>query len=909
MIIRRLLGLTALYFLITNNIWAQKKKLEPRDYGQWQSISTTRLSADGKWFAYNISQVNEKGWLTIKKVGPHSVIDHKFMHALHPVFSQDSKWAAFLIGVSRSKRKFLNKQKKEFHYKLGLMNLHTVQVDTFYNIRQFSFSNNGKYLVMQKYKPEGAKTKGTDLIIRNLERATNQLIGNVSEYAFDNSGNKLAVLLDASNKLGNGVHLYRLNSHKVTVLDSDTTCYTNLAWNKDGSMLAFLKAQKMEHTEDSTYQVYTFRNLNKSWDKQVFDQQHVANFPDSFRVVDYRNLSWSEDNKTLFFGIKKYASIGKPQEPIISKTDSLGEDLKPSNVEIWHWKDDDIQPKQEIMAKEQSQKNYLSAWHLDSNKFVQIGSKKFEEVQLTGDQHHAVGYDRTPYEPAFKEEWANIYIINVNTGKREKILTQMERVYTSPAGKYLLYFKDKNWWTYDIAHNKHINISKKIDTHFEDFTRVNGRKHRRPFGFGKWNKKDLWVLAYDQYDVYKLWADGSKQVKITSGAENKIRYRQVNLDNDSKGLSDDGTIYFSLYGKTTKNRGYASFENGETHPLIYEPQFINHLVQADSTQDYVYQVQTATDSPDYFHVGKLFRKPVQLTHTNPQQDDYYWAGDTLVTFTSDNGDRLEGRLLYPAHYEPGKKYPMITYIYEKRSQTLHRYSLPSRRSPYNFRRYSSEGYFVFQPDIIYKLGKPGISAVNCVVPAVKKIIGTGMVNKDQIGITGHSWGGYQTTFISTQTDIFHSAVAGAPLTNMISMYNSVYWNSGTTDARIFEINQGRFPDPWWQDWDNYLKNSPIFNLDHMETPLLVEFGTKDGAVDFNQGVELYNTMRRMQHPFVMLVYQGENHSLTRKENQIDYANRAFEWHEHYLRGKKAPEWIKQGLSFLNRPAITIKEEN
>jgi dipeptidyl aminopeptidase/acylaminoacyl peptidase len=110
------------------------------------------------------------------------------------------------------------------------------------------------------------------------------------------------------------------------------------------------------------------------------------------------------------------------------------------------------------------------------------------------------------------------------------------------------------------------------------------------------------------------------------------------------------------------------------------------------------------------------------------------------------------------------------------------------------------------------------------------------------------------------------------------------------------------------DWDKFIDNSPIFNIENTETPLLVEFGTDDGAVDFNQGVELYTTMRRMEKPFVMLVYEGENHGLAREENQIDYATRAFQWHDHYLKGEPAPDWIKEGLPYLERPAMKAKEK-
>lgn len=894
--------------VVSTALFAQKKKVEPEDYGQWQTISTAELSADGSWFAYNISLVDGDGWLKIKKVGADSSREHKFMHGVRPSFSPDSKWAAFQIGVSEDKKEKLKKQDKPVRNKLGLMNLTTTEVDTFDNVQEYEFADSSTFLVMKKYKPDEVKTEGTDIILRNLNRETNQLIGNVADYAFNDTGNKLAVLLDASEELGNGAHLYELESGKVTVLDSDTTSYKELTWNDAGTALAFLKSRENENYKDPTHQVLAFKNLDGSPKKFAFEQQKANSFPDSFRVVDYRSLRWSEDDHSLFFGIKKWEEVDKEKAEADSTEKTLDEDLDPSNVEVWHWKDDDIQPKQELMVQQNRQKNYLSAWHLDREQFVQVGSEKYEELYLTGDQQHAVGYDPQPYEPTFEEEWRDVYVIDVNSGESQKILDRHEFVRQSPDGKYLLYFKNKDWWSYDIAEDRHRNLTEDIDTRFENFTNVNGRENRRPFGTGEWAEDDAWVLVYDRYDAYKVWTDGSNDQKLTNGTKDKIRYRQVRFADDTDGIQEDETIYFSMYGDESKDRGYARLtDNNSIETLLYDSKRFTSLTKADSTRQFVYQMQTATDSPDFFHVDQAFENPTGLTNTNPQQDNYHWADDELITFTNEDGEKLEGRLLYPADYDPDKKYPMITYIYEKRSQTMHSYNLPSRKSPYNSRRYSSEGYFVFQPDINYELSEPGISAVESVVPAVQKVVDTGMINEEQIGLTGHSWGAYQTTFIVTQTELFNSAVAGAPLTNMVSMYNSIYWNTGTTDANIFETSQGRFPDPWWKNWDNFIENSPIFNMQDMNTPLLVEFGTDDGAVDFNQGVELYNTMRRMENPFVMLVYEGENHGLAREENQIDYATRAFEWHEHYLLGKEAPEWITDGLPYLERPAM--QEEN
>lgn len=906
--------LISLLLLSFSSLLAQKKKLTPEDYGQWQQITATELSPNGEWFAYNISLVDGDGWLTIKKTVADTTNDRKIMHGTRPSFSTDNKWAAFLIGVSEEKKKKLKKQKKNVRYKLGLMNLSTSKVDTFANVQSYDFSHNGNFLVMRKYRPKKSKTEGADIILRDLSSSTNQLIGNVSEYGLNEQGDKLAVMLDATEDFGNGVHLYDLSNGSVTVLESDSTTYSKLTWNEEGTALAFYKKREAEAFKEPTNLIYNFSNLNGVIQKQVFDQRKMDAFPDSSRVVDYRNLSWSDDGNTLFLGVKKWeaAPDNNSKDAKADSTDStsLNDDLDPSNVEVWHWKDDDIQPKQELLADSKKRSNDLSAWHLDDNRFIKLGSEKFERMQYTGDKEHLVAYNPSPFEPTFEEEWKEVHLIDIDTGKKQKILDKHEFVKVSPDGEYLLYFKDQNWWTYDISNNKHTNITAGIDSRFEDFTNVNGRKYRRQFGNGEWAEDDSWVLLYDQYDTYKVWADGSNYQKLTNGAPTKTRYRQRRLDDidDDKGLDTDQPIYFDIYGSETKKRGLARFRNDNLERLFYGDYIVSRLTKADSTHQFVYQQQSTTDSPDFFYTNASFEDPITLTHTNPQQEDYYWADDEVITYTNKSGDELEGRLLYPANYQPGKKYPMITYIYEKRSQTTNSYSMPSRKSPYNFRRFSSEGYFVFQPDITYRLSDPGVSAVESVVPAVQKVIETGMINEDQIGLTGHSWGAYQTTFIVTQTDLFNSAVAGAPLTNMVSMYNSIYWNSGTTDAKIFETSQGRFPEPWWRDWDNFIENSPIFNMENMSTPLLVEFGTDDGAVDFNQGVELYNTMRRRQLPFVMLVYEGENHGLAREENQIDYANRAFQWHEHYLLGKEAADWIKEGLPYLQRPAMQEKKD-
>jgi dipeptidyl aminopeptidase/acylaminoacyl peptidase len=322
-------------------------------------------------------------------------------------------------------------------------------------------------------------------------------------------------------------------------------------------------------------------------------------------------------------------------------------------------------------------------------------------------------------------------------------------------------------------------------------------------------------------------------------------------------------------------------------------------VKAKNADVYLYTRETEKDYPDYYVADRTLHDGRRLTHANPQQEKFAWSkGAILVNYTSAKGARLQGALFLPANYEENKRYPTIVYIYEKLSQGLHRYAAPTA-SGFNKSVYTSNGYAVFMPDITYQVNDPGRSAVWCVVPALEAAIATGVVDRERVGLHGHSWGGYQTAFLITQTDAFRAAVAGAPLTNLVSMYSSIYWNTGWANQPIFESSQGRFTSGYWDDLDAYTRNSPVYFAKNVKTPLLLLHNDKDGAVDWNQGIEYFNTLRRLRKPVVMLQYKGENHGLAKPPNQKDYTVRMREFFDHYLRDKPAPGWLKEGIPHLD----------
>jgi dipeptidyl aminopeptidase/acylaminoacyl peptidase len=208
------------------------------------------------------------------------------------------------------------------------------------------------------------------------------------------------------------------------------------------------------------------------------------------------------------------------------------------------------------------------------------------------------------------------------------------------------------------------------------------------------------------------------------------------------------------------------------------------------------------------------------------------------------------------------------------------------------------GCAVLIPDVKFRDNDPGASSRECVLAALEAAVATGAVDREKVGLYGASWGGYQTAFIITQTDVFKAAVAEAPLTNLVSIYSSLFRSTGAAMQPILESGADRFTSGYWDNFDAYLRNSPVHHARKVKTPLLLVHNDKDGAVDFNQGIKYFNKLRRLNKPVVMLPYKGEDHQLAKPANQKDYTVRMREFFDHHLMGKPAPAWLKKGVPHL-----------
>jgi dipeptidyl aminopeptidase/acylaminoacyl peptidase len=908
------------------------------DYGQWERLGAPTLSADGRWLANSISRVNEENELRVRPVSDSdSVI--VVAYGSSPKFSANGQWLAYGIGMSEDAREALQKQKKPARNSAGLVDLGTGEVETMEDIAGFEFSADGRYLVLQRYGPSGEReASGVDIVVRDLSSGTDINFGNVSRFAWqDQDGTALlAMIVDAEGMAGNGVQLYEPSSGRLRTLDSEKARYSGLTWREDSADLAVFRTVDPDADDQSTWAdtsmvVLAYSDLAGASNARVLDPAATTGFPAGHRIVGWEDLRWSEDGSALFLGVKERTEkdacelqkmkkaegdeaeeaegAGEDGAGDAAAADACDEEDEDTTVEIWHAVDVDIVPTQKVRADRDRQDNYLSVWHLSDGRFVQLENELTETVRISEGQWRAAGIDQTPYEAdrMFGPVFNDIYVVDLMTGERNVALERVQYFNgMSPGGRYLLWLENDQYWTYDIETGARVCLTDGLPTSFVNIEDDHTVVQKPPHGITGWLEGDAAVLLNDKHDIWRVAPDGSGAGQITWGAESNVRHRRARVDRDfdNQAIDPDEPIYFTIYDDWTETWGYARAERPGEGPetLVWEDARVSSLLKADDADVYLYRSENFETSPNYFVADNAgLRGARRVTDTNAFQSDYAWGRSELLEFENTWGDQLQGSLYYPANYEPGRQYPMIVYIYEIRSNAVRSYNVPSERSYYNFQGWVQDGYFVWQPDIVYRDRDPGVSAVASIVPSVEAVIETGMIDPDGVGLIGHSWGGYQTTFLVTQTDIFSAGVAGAPLTNLFSMYLSVYWNSGGTDARIFEISQGRMEVPFWEDEDAYKRNSPVFHIENMNTPLLMAQGTVDGAVDFNQGVEFYNAARREGKDFVFLVYNDENHGFRKEENQLDYHRRITEWFAHYLKGEPAPEWISDGVPFLEQP--------
>jgi dipeptidyl aminopeptidase/acylaminoacyl peptidase len=924
--------LVSLIFVLNSTAAEQKKLLTVQDIMKFKHIRNPVISEDGGWIAYGTQPDRGDGDARIHSLKANKV--YTVERGIRPVISKNSRWVAMIVRPEAVELEKANKKKPK--QRMALVETSAGRVRQLERVERFAFSDDSNWLACQHFKeeekskedektqkgeeeksppekkPDKKKRKsGSNLFLLHLGSGKEMGIPHVLSFAFDSSSRFLAYVLADPEGKDNGLYIMDLkkdNMPQSAIAKSEDGVFVDLVWTKKRSKLAFLsKPGEIKNKDAKDFSLWI-------WDGETGKSVRALaaeDAPKGWFIPEKNRISWSRDGKRLFFGFKSeefYEGGEEEKEEEEEEIDLFDVEkiLEKREVDVWHWNDPLIIPNQKIMWPRVKDQTYTAVYHLDSKRMVPLANDDMPVVQVSENSDFALGVSDVPYqkERTWYGRLNDIYLINIRDGSRKKVASRLENRYSlSPGGRYVIFYKDKHWNLYDGNTGSTRNLTDKLKVPFFD------EDHDYPskvpsYGSAGWLKDDKAVLIYDKYDIWQFSTKTGEASNITGGTgrDKDYTFRVLSLDPEKDFFDDKETLLLSAYHNFQKHFGFYECRTGSSgvKRLLEEKKRFRFLGKAKKADALMFTRESYQEHPDIWVSDRKFVSPKKVTDVNPQVSEFAWGSAELVEWNSVDGIPLQGVLIKPGNYEPGKKYPVVVYFYRFFTQRLHEFNQVVINHRPCFPFYASNGYAVFLPDIRFGVGHPGYAATKCLVPGIQKLIDLGVADPEAIGLHGHSWSGYQTAFVITQTNIFTCAIAGAPVSNMTSAYSGIRWGSGMARQFQYEKSQSRIGGSLWEYPERYIENSPVFFADRINTPLLIQFGDVDGAVPWYQGIELYLAMRRLEKDCVFLQYRAEPHHLQKYPNKLDYTLKMKQYFDHYLKGLPAPDWIKKGIPYRGK---------
>ncbi|WP_242920300.1 alpha/beta hydrolase family protein [Pontibacter liquoris] len=903
-----------------------KKPLTHDVYDSWKGVEGDKISRNGKYVLYNVNPQEGDGELYIRNYINNAV--SKYSRGTKAEFTTDSRFAVFQVKPEYQKVRALKLKKKKADElpkdSLAIVSLPDMKVVKVPRVKSFKLPKEGtNWVAYQLEKPlppkkddkaktpekaaakkpvkgENKKAEGTELVLRNLQTGQEQRFSRVTDFIFSEKGNMLYFVKDKLDSLHNaGVFAVNTADLKAMPIDTGKTAYKGISTDKAGGQLAYVA------TMDSLEADIRYFNLNywnsKDRKKLVLADTASRGITKNWMVSENGELKFSEDGKRLFFG-----TFPRPTR-YEKDTTKLEEDKV--SLDIWTYKDPLIQPMQLKQKDKELKRSFLAMYDLKGKRLQQLATLEVPDVYLdaylTGDV--ALGVSDEKYKQTIGYETPtrkDAYLIDLKKGTRKQVLSEtrgMPRL--SPLGEYVYWYEpvDSSWYALASKGGSKLNLTKRIGLPFYDETNDMPMLPDE-YGLAGWVGKDVALLVYDKYDIWKLDPRGKKAPENLTdkyGRTHNLRLRYELLDEEEKFIPEDATLYLSAFNLATKANGYyRDFAGKQAQPekLIFSDHAYTSLHKARNDDRVTFRKGSFREYNDLYTSDASFANVQKLSDANPQMKDYLWGSVELVDWKSTDGVPLQGLLYKPENFDANKKYPMMVYFYERSSDGMHNHRVPApSASTINIPYFVSNGYLVFVPDIVYKNGYPGESAMDCIMPGVQSLVAKGFVDDKNMALQGQSWGGYQIAYMVTRTNLFKTAMAGAPVSNMTSAYGGIRWGTGLSRQFQYEHTQSRIGGTLWDKPLQFIENSPLFFADRVETPLLIMHNDADGSVPWYQGIEYFMALRRLNKPVWMLVYNNEDHNLVQRKNRKDLSVRMSQYFDYYLKGAPMPQWMKQGV--------------
>ena len=896
---KSILSILCSFLVITG--FTQKIPLDHTVYDTWQSVKEVVYQPQGQFFAYTIMPQEGDGQLFIKDL--KSNWEYKLPRGAQPTFSDNGKYLIAKIKpfFSETKQAKIDKKKTDELPKdsLFIYDLFSKKSQIIPTVKSYQWPEKGNHSIAYLLDKKGDINKeGSELVIYNFDTHFKQIFKNVAQFAMSPSGENVIVYQVGLKNKPAQVLLANSTDSITRSLSSHLFTATGFVWDALGEQAAYyIEKDSTSKALQKKYQLAYFKLGMDSAALVVSNE--TKNMPTNYVLGADKKMNFSKSGKVLELGI----------QPILPIKDTSLPEFERVSLDVWNYMDANLQPIQLKNLESNLKATEKLLYYTNDTSIVYLGKINDRDVKIGKEGDADWAYAIVDSNDAASLQWQgftkkDIYAIATKTGNRRLIQKDWKGslLSISEDGSRILYYNetDKKYYTYHFEHQKKLAIATDIKTALYD-EENDVPDDPNAYGIAKWMNDNRHVLIYDRYDIWMVDAEGMEaSQKLTMGRSKKWVYRFQETNEERKAIDLKDNLLLKGYNEMTKQEALYTYQinNKQLHEIASFDMHFSTIVGAKYTNDFAVLQEDERTAPTIYTylLNDSSQHPNPIHTINPQQLNYNWLTSELVHWKAFTGRMTEGILYKPADFDPKKKYPMIVYFYERNNQTLHNYLPPAPTgSRLNISFFVSRGYIVFVPDIWYKKGFPGQSAYDYIVSGTKAMIQKGFVDSTKIGLQGQSWGGYQIAYLITKTNMYAAAWAGAPVVNMTSAYGGIRWGTGMNRQFQYEKTQSRIGATLWERPDLYIKNSALFSLPNVQTPLVIMSNDADDAVPWYQGIEMFTAMKRLNKKVWLLVYNNEFHNLVERRNKKDIQIREQQFFDHYLKGAPMPVWMSKGI--------------
>lgn len=853
------------------------------------------ISNDGKFFCYNIVHGSQHtNSLTVQSI--QSSWKAAFEGARNGVFSEDSR--KFIFQASDTIN-FVDLYTKNITFETGVQ---------YYQYLNTSFKRN--ILVY-------LKKIDNEFVVRDLSTGSYMSYKFVQNFSVSENQNGIVLQLANERHPIELIYLNLLDLKTKLIWRSDSvgSQIKGLAVSPSGRKVAFIvDTSKNYEKVNPNNSIYIYVANQRGFEERI--NICSSNIRLGFVISD-SNPRFSKDENNLYFDLQR---------------EKYKVDAEAVQVDVWSHNDTTTQPSQ--LAELELGKKYTAVANLITNRIFQVETdyeKIFGYSDVDGYLIVTSDYSgsRLWLGPLAKQSLTTYWLFSLANGSKTMLpVTGSARFWFSPYGKILLYFDasgTKNYYSYHLSTGKIKNVTRKIPSGllaFKDefLNQAPADLPSDPIGVAAWLTNSSEVLVYDNFDVWKIDLEEKKDpVNITNnfGRRNSIKLRLTfGMDVSNKavilkperllltafGVKDKYNGFF-LTSKRTGNDPekltfgpYAFYLRGNymlplnSFPFDYNLGF--QPLKAKNSPVWIVKRQTTADAPNYY-LTYDFKRYRKLTNLNPKLG-YSWCTAELVSFKQRNGINTQGILYKPENFDSLLKYPVLINYYQQLSHRLYQFPSPEYTGDnISVSWFVSRGYLVFTPDIYNSFGEEKESALSCMLGIKDWLSQLIYVDSTKIGINGHSIGGGLTNYIISHSNAFAAALEGAGVSNQISSALGPTINILRVSRTYSDEVRLGF-QTIWQNPKKYLENSAVLKANEINTPLLILHCKNDDAMPWQQGVELFNAMYRLNKPVWLLQYDHGYHTVEGKDAK-DFTIRVTQFFDHYLKLNLPPVWMTHGI--------------